>query len=82
MLISFVDCLAGKSEYLKLIHIDWIRKFGKIFRVWGGTRPVVVISTPELMEPILASQKLITKAVEYSYLTPWLGNCMFLTTGK
>lgn len=28
------------------------------------------------------SQKLISKATEYSYLSPWLGNCMFLTTGK
>jgi cytochrome P450 family 4 len=50
--------------------------------VWAGGRPVVVISTPELMEPILTSQKLITKSIEYSYLSPWLGNCMFLTTGQ
>lgn len=35
-----------------------------------------------IMQPILASQELITKAVEYSYLSSWLGNCMFLMTGE
>lgn len=38
------------SEFLKIVHIDWIRKYGSIYRAWGGTRPVVVISSPELME--------------------------------
>ena len=33
-------------------------------------------------QPILSSQKLITKGKEYSYLSRWLGDCMFLTTGK
>ena len=34
------------------------------------------------IQPILVSQKLITKAVEYSFLSTWLGECMFLTTGE
>jgi len=28
------------------------------------------------------SQKLLTKGKEYSFLSKWLGTCMFLTTGK
>ena len=43
---------------------------------------MIVISSPELMEPILSSHELITKGVEYSYLTDWLGTCLFLSTGK
>ena len=100
----FFVCL----EFLKVCHFDWIKKYGNIYRAWGGFRPVAVISSPELMEvcqwpiylvallgaallmvvylcyaqPILASQKLITKGTEYTYLSPWLGNCMFLTTGE
>lgn len=35
-----------------------------------------------IQQPILSSQKLITKGKEYSYLSRWLGDCMFLTTGK
>ncbi|XP_057367277.1 cytochrome P450 4c3-like [Daphnia carinata] len=78
---NFLDLNISLDEYLQLLHFDWIKKYGPIFRVWGGFRPVAVISSPQLMEPILVSQKLITKATEYTYLSPWLGNCMFLTTG-
>ncbi|KAI9563279.1 hypothetical protein GHT06_010737 [Daphnia sinensis] len=78
---NFLDLNISLDEYLKLLHFDWIKKYGPIYRVWGGFRPVAVISSPQLMEPILVSQKLITKATEYTYLSPWLGNCMFLTTG-
>ena len=35
-----------------------------------------------LWQPILNSQELITKGQEYSYLSQWLGSCMFLTTGN
>ena len=35
-----------------------------------------------LEQPILSSAKLITKSDEYGYLGPWLGDCMFLTTGQ
>ncbi|XP_046449670.1 cytochrome P450 4c3-like [Daphnia pulex] len=78
---NVLDLYVDRDEFLKIVHIDWIRKYGSIYRAWGGTRPVVVISSPELMEPILVSQKLITKATEYSFLSTWLGECMFLTTG-
>ncbi|XP_032789240.2 cytochrome P450 4c3 [Daphnia magna] len=78
---NFLDLNVDLDEFLKLVHFDWIKKYGPIYRVWGGFRPVAIISSPQLMEPILVSQKLITKASEYSYLSPWLGNCMFLTTG-
>ncbi|XP_046449158.1 cytochrome P450 4c3-like isoform X2 [Daphnia pulex] len=78
---NFLDLNVDLDEFLKLVHFDWVKKYGPIYRAWGGFRPVAILSSPELMEPILVSQKLITKATEYSYLSPWLGNCMFLTTG-
>jgi len=68
-------------EFLKIFNFDWIQNYGKIYRVWLGERPIVVISAPELMEPILCSNKFSTKAVEYSYLSSFLGNCTFLATG-
>ena len=71
-----------RAAFLKIAHLQWPRAHGPIYRAWAGGRPVVIISTPELMEPILTSHKLITKSIEYSYLSPWLGNCMFLTTGQ
>ncbi len=70
------------EEFLKLVHFDWVRKYGKIFRIWCGSRPVLMVSSPELMETIMSSQKFITKAIEYSHLSSWLGNSMLLTTGN
>ncbi|XP_046640760.1 cytochrome P450 4c3-like [Daphnia pulicaria] len=78
---NFMDLNVDHDEYLKIVHFDWIKKYGAIYRLWLG-HPAVLISSPEFMEPILNSQKLISKAVEYRYLNPWLGNCMFLTTGS
>ena len=60
----------------------WIAEHGPIYRAWAGPRPVVTIASPQLMEPILCSQKHITKGFEYSFLSSWLGDCMFLTTGQ
>lgn len=70
------------AEFLQLVHREWSSKYGNIYRGWAGTRSVVCIASPELMEPILNSQELITKAQEYSYLSQWLGSSMFLTTGS
>ena len=81
LLGNFLQLNVGHDAFLKRVHFEWMQQYGRIYRAWGGMRPVVIVCTPELMEPILVSQKLITKAVEYSYLSPWLGNCMFLTTG-
>ncbi|KAK4025887.1 hypothetical protein OUZ56_014926 [Daphnia magna] len=72
----------GQVEFLRIVHREWVEKHGPIYCGWGGSRAIVCIASPELMEPILASQKLITKGKEYSYLSSWLGACMFLTTGK
>jgi len=69
-------------EYLQRLHVQWIRHYGGIYRLWLGNRPIVIISLPELMEPLLKNTKMIDKAYEYSFLSPWLGNCMFLTTGS
>ena len=36
-------------EYLKIVHFDWVNKYGAIYRLWLG-RPAVLISSPEFME--------------------------------
>jgi cytochrome P450 family 4 len=69
------------AEYLRIVHRSWVADYGDMYVAWAGTRPIVAIAGPELMEPILSSTKLITKANEYSYLSAWLGNCLFLATG-
>lgn len=38
------------SEFLRIIHREWVQKHGNIYRGWGGTRAIVCIASPELME--------------------------------
>ena len=64
------------------MHIKWPRRYGSIYRFWVGTRPMIVITSPELMEPILSSHKLITKARQYSFFKPWTGESVALSTGE
>nr|QST15027.1 CYP4BY3 protein [Diaphanosoma celebensis] len=66
---------------LATVQRRWVADHGPIYRAWAGPRPLVALSSPELMEPILSSQKHISKGFEYSFLKAWLGDCMFLTTG-
>nr|CAH0101782.1 unnamed protein product [Daphnia galeata] len=69
------------ENFLKMTTIDWVQKYGPMYRVWLCTRPFVILSSPELVQKILASPKLITKSVDYSNFSNWLGNCMFTSTG-
>lgn len=38
------------SEFLRIVHREWVEKHGPIYRGWGGSRAIVCISSPELME--------------------------------
>ena len=72
-----------RAEFIRYVNREIPEKYGGIFKGWAGFKGIVGIATLELMlEPILTSQKLITKAHEYKYLADWLGNCMFVTTSK
>ena len=47
---SFKIIIISLKEFLQRIHIKWVRDFGGIYRLWIGNRPVVIISSPQLME--------------------------------
>ena len=38
------------AEFLRIIHREWVSKHGDIYRGWGGSRAIVCIASPELME--------------------------------
>ena len=63
-------------------HRRWVERYGPIYRAWIGPVVMVAIASPQLMEPILSSPKLITKGFGYSFLRAWLGDAIFLSTGR
>lgn len=36
-----------------MIHREWVENHGDIYRGWGGTRAIVCIASPELMEVLV-----------------------------
>ena len=46
-IFNYVELLL---EFLRIVHREWVEKHGPIYRGWGGSRSVVCISSPELME--------------------------------
>jgi cytochrome P450 family 4 len=38
------------SEIMDIVSGDWVKKYGSIYRVWFGLRPVILLTAPELLE--------------------------------
>lgn len=37
-------------EVLNIVNGDWVRKYGSIYRIWFIIRPVILITSPELLD--------------------------------
>nr|CAH0107706.1 unnamed protein product [Daphnia galeata] len=61
------------DEIMDIVSGDWVKKYGSIYRVWFGLRPVILLTAPELLEPILGTYKFIMKPGEYDIFTPFIG---------
>lgn len=56
-------------ELLKTIQVEWVEKYGRIFRVWVIFRALVDISSPALMEVFFNnSYYIITRRFDLSFL--------------
>ncbi|XP_069949156.1 cytochrome P450 4c3-like isoform X2 [Cherax quadricarinatus] len=53
-----------------------------VWRVWLGTRPMILASQCQHAEVILSSQKHLDKSREYNFLHPWLGTGLLTSTGS
>jgi len=62
-------------------QLQWAREYGGIYCTRIGLLSNVNISSPELMESILNSQKILDKGVDYNFLVPWLGDGLLLSRG-
>jgi cytochrome P450 len=76
-----MDLMGGYDVVLETMHIDWPREYGEIYRSFIGPICNVSISSPELLEPFLASQNVIEKGADYDLLKPWLGEGLLTSSG-
>jgi len=68
------------EEFIPIIK-GLIAQYGKVFRIHLGTRPNLVVASPEAYEKILSSNKQISKGVDYKFLWDWLGQGLLTSTG-
>ena len=54
-----IQLAVDKTEFLRIVHRRWVQQFGPIYRGWGGDRPIVCISSPELIEVTLNDNSLL-----------------------
>ncbi|EEC15440.1 cytochrome P450, putative [Ixodes scapularis] len=56
---------------------------GKLFKVYVGMTPIVVLHTPDAVEALLTSNTNQKKPFLYHFIAPWLGNFnILLSTGE
>ncbi|KAI1305841.1 Cytochrome P450 4C1 [Halotydeus destructor] len=74
---------AGEALFQCMIGFGRLEEFRKsgLSRVWLGPMPAVVLSSPEAVEVLLSSNKLIDKAMFYDYMHTWLGTGLLTSRG-
>ena len=69
------------SVILSQLHEAYPTKYGEIYRVFIGSKVYVVVSAPELIEPVANSSKHIDKGIDYSLMQQWLGDGLLISSG-
>lgn len=58
------------------------RRYGDICRIWLGNQAVILITSPELIKPVLSNRKLVTKSKEYNFFNFVSGEGLFDSAGE
>lgn len=54
----------------------------RIYRLWVGPEPWVVLWKPESVEVVLSHNFLLEKSSQYEFLHPWLGTGLLTSSGN
>ncbi|XP_045033867.1 cytochrome P450 4c3-like [Daphnia magna] len=79
---NVLDLNVPNDEVLNIVNGDWVRKYGSIYRIWFIIRPVILITSPELLDPIMGNYKFIEKPGEYDIFTPFIGKGIPVATDE
>ncbi|KNC53340.1 uncharacterized protein AMSG_08841 [Thecamonas trahens ATCC 50062] len=70
----------GQSNILDLVR-DWVARDSRMYCVWNGPRPAVVLCHPDTMSVVLRSSVSVSKGAVYDTIRPWLGNGLLVARG-
>eukprot|EP00795_Rhopilema_esculentum_P008283 gene8283-14241_t len=74
--------MAQKAKQLLMKVRDWLLDNDKKVLLLLGPHPFFLTATPEHAMILLNSNRIITKSFEYSFLVPWLGTGLLISTGN
>ncbi|KAI1303704.1 Cytochrome P450 4c3 [Halotydeus destructor] len=86
-IIKYVGAEYEKSKDLYYSLLQALRGYTqvyqreRIFRLWVGWEPWVVLWRPESCEQIFADNFLLDKSSQYDFLHPWLGTGLLTSSG-
>ncbi|XP_065646827.1 cytochrome P450 4V2 [Hydra vulgaris] len=61
---------------------EFTKKYGTVFCIWLGPKPMILSSSVKFSEAVLSSQKVITKGFSYDFLHDWLKTGLLTSTGS
>ncbi|KAG5667090.1 hypothetical protein PVAND_015089 [Polypedilum vanderplanki] len=68
------------SEILTIVE-QLHREYGNVLCLMMGSQPEILLTSPEDVEVVLGSSKLIKKSDEYDFMTDWLGTGLLIASG-
>ncbi|XP_049791306.1 cytochrome P450 4C1-like [Schistocerca nitens] len=78
---TYIAFLVERQDRLRVFD-KVTKQYWPIFRGWMGPSASINVSKPEHIEKILASSELISKAANYRFLFPWLGEGLLTSAGQ
>nr|QST15020.1 CYP4AP7 protein [Diaphanosoma celebensis] len=68
------------DDLLEILCNDWARKYGGIYKAYIGPKPHIMISSPDIIQVMLSSPRILDKGITYYFLCPWLGEGLLTST--
>nr|KAF7398306.1 hypothetical protein H0235_016314 [Vespula pensylvanica] len=74
-IIGNAHLFIGDTEAQQFLNIG--RNYHSLWRIWMGTRLLVMVDDPEYIKILLSNPNIIDKSKDYKYIKPFAGNGLF-----
>nr|XP_050866027.1 cytochrome P450 4C1-like isoform X3 [Vespula vulgaris] len=76
-IIGNAHLLIGDTEDIAQQFLNIGRNYHSLWRIWIGTRLLVMVDDPEYVKILLSNPNIIEKSEDYKYIKPFAGNGLF-----
>ncbi|KAF7383159.1 hypothetical protein HZH68_015008 [Vespula germanica] len=76
-IIGNAHLLIGDTEDIAQQFLNIGRNYHSLWRIWIGTRLLVMVDDPEYIKILLSNPNIIEKSEDYKYIKPFAGNGLF-----